>query len=47
MPDDHPYYMDISHHPLAEATIADLADYPFPRATIPAASRDCVSGPSG
>jgi uroporphyrinogen decarboxylase len=31
MPDDHPYYMDISHHPLADATIADLADYPFPK----------------
>ncbi len=35
MPDDHPYYMDISHHPLAEATIADLADYPFPRGDDP------------
>lgn len=31
MPDDHPYYMDISHHPLAEATAADLAGYPFPK----------------
>ena len=31
MPDDRPYYMDISHHPLAEATIADMADYPFPQ----------------
>jgi uroporphyrinogen decarboxylase len=30
MPDDHQLYMDISHHPLAEATIDDLADYPFP-----------------
>jgi uroporphyrinogen decarboxylase len=35
MPDDHPYYMDISHHPLAEATIADLAEYPFPRGDDP------------
>jgi uroporphyrinogen decarboxylase len=35
MPDDHPYYMDISHHPLAEATIADLADYPFPQGDDP------------
>jgi uroporphyrinogen decarboxylase len=35
MPDDRPYYMDISHHPLAEATIADLADYPFPRGDDP------------
>ena len=30
MPDDQQLYMDISLHPLAEATIADLADYPFP-----------------
>jgi uroporphyrinogen decarboxylase len=29
-PDDQQLYMDISHHPLAEATIKDLADYPFP-----------------
>ncbi|MBN2294482.1 MAG: hypothetical protein JXM70_18785, partial [Pirellulales bacterium] len=35
MPDDQPYYMDISHHPLAEATIADVADYPFPRGDDP------------
>ncbi len=25
-----PLYMDISHHPLADATIAELDDYPFP-----------------
>ena len=25
MPDDRPYYMDITHHPLAEATIKDIA----------------------
>ncbi|MHC4118604.1 MAG: uroporphyrinogen decarboxylase family protein [Planctomycetota bacterium] len=30
MPDDQQLYMDISHHPLAEATIEDLVDYPFP-----------------
>ncbi|HYW79494.1 MAG TPA: hypothetical protein VE890_07945, partial [Thermoguttaceae bacterium] len=30
MPDDAPLYMDITHHPLAEATIEDLADYPWP-----------------
>jgi len=30
MPDDQGLYMDISHHPLAEATIADLDAYPFP-----------------
>jgi uroporphyrinogen decarboxylase len=35
MPDDRPYYMDISHHPLADATIADLADYPFPKGDDP------------
>jgi uroporphyrinogen decarboxylase len=30
MPDGTGLYMDISHHPLAEAGIADLADYPWP-----------------
>ncbi|MBW8041993.1 MAG: hypothetical protein FVQ85_18615 [Planctomycetes bacterium] len=30
MPDDHGLYMDISHHPLASAAIADIDDYPFP-----------------
>jgi len=35
MPDDQPYYMDISHHPLAEATLADIADYPFPKGDDP------------
>lgn len=35
MPDDEPNYMDISHHPLAEATLQDLADYPFPRGNDP------------
>ncbi len=35
MPDDHPYYMDISHHPLAAATLADLDDYPFPKGDDP------------
>jgi uroporphyrinogen decarboxylase len=30
MPDDQMLYMDISHHPLADATIEDVADYPFP-----------------
>jgi uroporphyrinogen decarboxylase len=28
-------YMDISHHPLANATLADLADYPFPKGDDP------------
>ncbi len=35
MPDDQPFYMDISHHPLADATIGDLADYPFPKGDDP------------
>ena len=30
MPDDQGLYMDISYHPLANATIESLADYPFP-----------------
>jgi uroporphyrinogen decarboxylase len=33
MPDDQQLYMDISHHPLAQATVKDLADYPFPDGT--------------
>jgi len=35
MPDDEPNYMDISLHPLAGATTADLADYPFPNGGDP------------
>ena len=35
MPDDQPRYMDISHHPLAHATIADLREYPFPKGDDP------------
>jgi len=35
MPDDEPNYMDISLHPLAGATTADLADYPFPNGADP------------
>ncbi len=30
MPDDQSLYMDITHHPLADATIKDLEKYPFP-----------------
>ncbi|MHC4204754.1 MAG: uroporphyrinogen decarboxylase family protein [Planctomycetota bacterium] len=30
MPDDQQLYMDISQHPLADATLKDLDDYPFP-----------------
>ena len=35
MPDDQPYYMDVSHHPLAMATIDDVRDYPFPKGDDP------------
>lgn len=35
MPDDRKLFMDISHHPLAGATIDDLDDYPFPDGTDP------------
>ncbi|MHC4643796.1 MAG: uroporphyrinogen decarboxylase family protein, partial [Planctomycetota bacterium] len=30
MPEDQKLYMDISHHPLADAGMGDLDDYPFP-----------------
>ncbi|MBE0534612.1 MAG: hypothetical protein IH624_03005 [Phycisphaerae bacterium] len=33
MPDDNGLYMDISCHPLADAAIEDIADYPFPDAS--------------
>ena len=33
MPDDQQLYMDISHHPLANASIEDVANYPFPDGT--------------
>jgi len=35
MPDDQPLYMDITLHPLAEATIDDLRTYPFPKGDDP------------
>ena len=35
MPDDQPFYMDISHHPLADATIDDVRQYPFPKGDDP------------
>lgn len=35
MPDDQGLYMDISHHPLAEAVIGDIARYPFPKGNDP------------
>jgi len=36
MPDDQPLYMDITHHPLAEATVDDVRSYPFPKGDDPA-----------
>ncbi len=35
MPDDQMLYMDISHHPLANATIKDIERYPFPDGADP------------
>ena len=35
MPDDQPLYMDITQHPLAEASIDDVAGYPFPKGDAP------------
>jgi uroporphyrinogen decarboxylase len=35
MPDDRKLYMDISHHPLGDATIEDLDEYPFPDGSDP------------
>jgi uroporphyrinogen decarboxylase len=35
MPDDHPLYMDVSYSPLAEASLSDIKDYPFPRGDDP------------
>ena len=35
MPDDSPLYMDISHHPLAGATVQDVRNYPFPKGDDP------------
>ncbi|MFW6103624.1 MAG: hypothetical protein ACOC59_01015, partial [Bacteroidota bacterium] len=35
MPDDQGLYMDLSHHPLANATIEDIKQYPFPKGDDP------------
>ena len=35
MPEDAPYYMDITLHPLANAVLADLKDYPWPKGDDP------------
>jgi uroporphyrinogen decarboxylase len=39
MPDRQQLYMDISHHPLAEATEKDLESYPFPDGSDPSRFR--------
>ncbi|MDH7501544.1 MAG: uroporphyrinogen decarboxylase family protein [Verrucomicrobiota bacterium] len=35
MPEDAPYYMDITLHPLADAKLADIDDFPWPRGDDP------------
>lgn len=35
MPDDFPYYFDISHHPLAGMSLSEIEEYPFPRGDDP------------
>lgn len=35
MPDDQQMYMDVSYHPLAQATARDVAAYPFPKGNDP------------
>jgi uroporphyrinogen decarboxylase len=35
MPDDSLLYMDITHHPLANAELGDLTDYPWPKGDDP------------
>jgi len=35
MPDEQLLFMDISHHPLGNATIADVKDYPWPKGDDP------------
>jgi uroporphyrinogen decarboxylase len=35
MPDDQPYYMDITHSPLAHASTDDVCSYPFPKGDDP------------
>jgi len=35
MPDDQPFFMDITHHPLAQASIHDIREYPFPKGDDP------------
>ena len=35
MPEEYPYYFDISHSPLAGLTLAQIKDYPFPKGDDP------------
>jgi len=35
MPDDQPYFMDITYHPLAQASLDDIRGYPFPKGDDP------------
>lgn len=35
MPDDQPYFMDITLHPLANAGVSDISTYPFPKGDDP------------
>jgi uroporphyrinogen decarboxylase len=35
MPDDHPYYFDISHSPLAGLSVEEIRQYPFPKGDDP------------
>jgi len=35
MPDDHPYYFDLSHSPLAGWSLEQIRDYPFPQGDDP------------
>jgi uroporphyrinogen decarboxylase len=35
MPDDEPLYMDITLHPLAQATVRDIREYPWPKGDDP------------
>ena len=35
MPEDAPHYMDITLHPLADAKLSDLQDYPWPKGDDP------------
>jgi len=35
MPDDHPYYFDITHSPLAGLSLEEIQEYPFPKGDDP------------